>query len=64
MIAMLVAYIVYRRTFRIKKWDIIMIGITIVIGIGIGIAQYASQSNHAVKAGVYLCKTVFQHIVL
>lgn len=29
LIAMLVAYIVYRRTFKIKKWDIIMIGITV-----------------------------------
>lgn len=63
-IAMLVAYIVYRRTFRIKKWDIIMIGITILIGIGVGIAQYVIESNRTVEAGVYLCENVFQYISL
>jgi len=63
-IAMLVAYIVYRRTFKIKKWDIIMIGITIVIGIGVGIADYVIESNRTVGAGVYLCENVFQYISL
>ncbi len=63
-IAMLVAYIVYRRTFRIKKWDIIMIAITIVIGIGVGIAQYVIESNSTVEAAAQLCGNVFQHINL
>ena len=63
-IVMLIAYIIYRRTFRIKKWDIIMIGITILIGIGVGIAQYVIESNRTVEAGVYLYEKVFQHINL
>ena len=63
-IAMLVAYIIYRRTFRIKKWDIIMIGITILIGIGVGIAQYIIESNRTVEAAAYLYQKVFQHIIL
>lgn len=66
-IVMLVAYIIYRRTFKIKKWDIIMIGITIVIGIGVGIAQYVIESNRiveAVEAAAYLRENVFQYVSL
>jgi hypothetical protein len=39
LIAMLVAYIIYRRTFKIKKWDIIMIGITVSIAIIAGLLK-------------------------
>jgi hypothetical protein len=63
-IGMLVTYIIYRRTFRIKKWDIIMIGITIFVGIGVGIADYVIESTHTAEAAAQLCGNVFQHINL
>ena len=63
-IGMLVAYIIYRRTFRIKKWDIIMIGITILIGIALGIVEYVDESMKAAEAAAQLCGNVFQYMNL